>query len=401
MLALSPLLSDLFTQVIAYFTSIYINLYCPSRRSVYYSIIPPVTFCCEKCGAIYNCAMIYYLFIVARSLGLYRSLSPCWQPRRCGSSVQVFRSSSLTPRFPPAPNYTKFKVIFLIYLLTTCVHVHAIHQEHLPFHSLCTFPAILLWSFSIGYWGQSWQLQAINALLRPTPCGPSLVHGSQCQELFITTSSNTKKLAMLSAWQSTNSKAPIIMDYAPGSKAICIDTGASSCISNDKHDFITYYPVTDQVISGISSGLKVEGRSTLRWIIRDDNGNDVILHVSDALHVPKIPLCLLCPQQIAQQTGKSNDGFLAGGVNGVFTFDGFVRTVPYNGRNGLPLLFAADPESIKSTWTPSVPASCTSDHVRAFLTTEIPTSSDTNLSRTQWKLLHIHEHMGHIGFDEL
>jgi hypothetical protein len=206
---------------------------------------------------------------------------------------------------------------------------------------------------------------------------------------------------MLSAWQSTNSKAPIIMDYAPGSKAICIDTGASSCISNDKHDFITYYPVTDQVISGISSGLKVEGRSTLRWIIRDDNGNDVILHVSDALHVPKIPLCLLCPQQIAQQTGKSNDGFLAGGVNGVVTYDGFVRTVPYNGRNGLPLLFAADPESIKSTWTPSVPASCTSDHVRAFLTTEIPTSSDTNLSRTQWKLLHIHEHMGHIGFDEL
>jgi hypothetical protein len=29
------------------------------------------------------------------------------------------------------------------------------------------------------------------------------------------------------------------MDYAPGSKAICIDTGASSCISKDKNDFIS------------------------------------------------------------------------------------------------------------------------------------------------------------------
>jgi hypothetical protein len=125
---------------------------------------------------------------------------------------------------------------------------------------------------------------------------------------------------MLSAWQSTNSKAPIIMDYAPGSKAICIDTGASLCISNDKRDFITYHQVTNQIISGISSGLKIEGRGTLRWLIRDDLGNDVILHISDALHVPNVPnvpLCLLCPQQVAKQTGKRNDGFHAGGTNGV------------------------------------------------------------------------------------
>jgi hypothetical protein len=33
---------------------------------------------------------------------------------------------------------------------------------------------------------------------------------------------------MLCAWQSTYSTSPLFMDYAPGSKAICIDTGASS-----------------------------------------------------------------------------------------------------------------------------------------------------------------------------
>jgi len=227
------------------------------------------------------------------------------------------------------------------------------------------------------------------------------MYSSPCNELFINATSNTKKLAMLSAWQSTNSKAPIIMDYAPGSKAICIDTGASSCISNDRRDFITYHPVTDQIISGISSGLKIEGRGTLRWLIRDDLGNDVILHVSDALHVPNVPLCLLCPQQVAQQTGKSKDGFYAGGTNGVLTYDGFVRTIPYNGRNGLPLLFAADPNTIKPTFSPSIPDSCTSEHVRVLLASEISLPSNTNLSRPQRKLLHVHERLGHIGMDEI
>jgi hypothetical protein len=41
---------------------------------------------------------------------------------------------------------------------------------------------------------------------------------------------NANKQTMLSAWQSTNNTSPLYMDYAPGSKAICVDTGASSCI---------------------------------------------------------------------------------------------------------------------------------------------------------------------------
>jgi len=133
---------------------------------------------------------------------------------------------------------------------------------------------------------------------------------------------------MLSAWQTTNSKAPILMDYAPRSKAICIDTGASSCISNDRTNFISFSTVTDQVISGISSGLSVEGCGTLHWNIRDDDGNNIILHISDALYIPTIPICLLCPQQVAKQTGLASDGFTAGGTHGTFTYDGFTRTVP-------------------------------------------------------------------------
>jgi hypothetical protein len=137
---------------------------------------------------------------------------------------------------------------------------------------------------------------------------------------------------MLSAWQTMNTRASRVMDFAPGSIAICIDTGASSSISNDREDFITFQQVTDQVISGISSGLKVEGRGTLHWIIRDDNGDDVVLHISNALYVPKVPLCLLCPQQVAKQTGNLNDGFIAGGLNGVFIYNGFTLVCLYSLR---------------------------------------------------------------------
>ncbi len=103
---------------------------------------------------------------------------------------------------------------------------------------------------------------------------------------------------------------------------------------------------------------------------------------------------------MAKQTGKSTDGFLVGGTNGTFTYDDFVRTVPYNGRNGLLLLFTTDPATIQSTQTSTNPASCTSNYVQALLSTEIPPSF-MNLSRVQHKLLHIHERMGHLGLDEI
>jgi hypothetical protein len=205
---------------------------------------------------------------------------------------------------------------------------------------------------------------------------------------------------MLSAWKTVTTRASTVMDFVPGSKAICIDTGASSSISNDRKDFITFHPVTDQVISGISSGLKVKG-GTLCWIIRDDNGDDVILHISDALYVPKVPLCLLCPQQVAKQTGNLSDGFIAGGINGIFIYDGFTCTIPYHGRNGLPLLFSADPGTIHPSLAPSASISSINAHAKALLSTEVPTSPTTNLTRVQCKLLHIHECMAHLRFDEV
>ena len=94
------------------------------------------------------------------------------------------------------------------------------------------------------------------------------------------------------------------MNYAPEGKAICIDTGASACISNDKADSILLVLANDQTLQGIGSGLSIAGQGTLRWSINDNDGNAIILHVRDALYVPKVSMCLLSPQQVAQQTGK-------------------------------------------------------------------------------------------------
>jgi hypothetical protein len=189
---------------------------------------------------------------------------------------------------------------------------------------------------------------------------------------------------MLSAWQTTNEWSSTIMDYAPGSKAICIDTGASSCISNDKRNFLFLKTVSNQTLSGIGSGLRVEGHGTLRWTIPDKEGNKIMLHIADALYVPSIPICLLCPQQVAKQTKNPQDGFLAGGSFGTLTFDGFVRAVPYNGRNGLPLIFAADPQSTLPN------RQCSNSHTAACLSTAVSEAPGANLSKVQRKLLHIH-----------
>ena len=106
---------------------------------------------------------------------------------------------------------------------------------------------------------------------------------------------------MLSAWQTSNERISTIMDYTPGSKAICIDIGASACISNDERAFVTLTTVTDQTISGIGSGLTVQGHGTLLWTISDNDGNKIKLYIADALYVRNIPICLLCPQQVAKQ----------------------------------------------------------------------------------------------------
>jgi hypothetical protein len=92
------------------------------------------------------------------------------------------------------------------------------------------------------------------------------------------------------------------MTFGSDAENICIDTGASACISTLRANFINLRPVTKLQINGIGTGLPIEGIGTLRWALRDDKNREIDLYIKDALYVPAAPMGLLCPQQIAQQT---------------------------------------------------------------------------------------------------
>ena len=51
------------------------------------------------------------------------------------------------------------------------------------------------------------------------------------------------------------------------------DSGASMCITGDNQDFIgKIKPLTNAVVKGIISGLKIEGMGHVRWSVLDTKG---------------------------------------------------------------------------------------------------------------------------------
>jgi hypothetical protein len=149
--------------------------------------------------------------------------------------------------------------------------------------------------------------------------------------------SNSEKQAFLCALQSgTAGRAPI--PYAVGSAPICIDTGASATISNHKDDFVQLRQIKNLNLQGIATGLPIEGIGTLHWKIATDSGNNVIMQIRNALYVPTCPMNLLSPQQLAQQTRCSGDGFNALANIGCLKFAGHSRTVLLEPSSNLPIL---------------------------------------------------------------
>ena len=86
------------------------------------------------------------------------------------------------------------------------------------------------------------------------------------------------------------------------SKALGVDQHASKCMSNDKSDFISEItPVTNMRVKGAGGCLKVLGTGTLKWKIEDDDGNYHDIIIKEALYIPGLSSCLLCPQQWSKQ----------------------------------------------------------------------------------------------------
>jgi hypothetical protein len=193
---------------------------------------------------------------------------------------------------------------------------------------------------------------------------------------------NSRMLALL--YLLSTPKHDSVYNFGTDTERICIDTGTSACISTHRDNFVTFSPINNLKVNGIGSGLPVEGSGLLKWPIQDDNNNEVDLYVKDALYVPKALMGLLYPQQIAQQTGKSSDGFHAFGDRGILTFDGYQRTVQYDPRSRLPL-------------------SNTVDNIQCYLTSsqDAALPSTENLSRAQKSLLRWHTRLSHMSFQKL
>ncbi len=205
-----------------------------------------------------------------------------------------------------------------------------------------------------------------------------------------TLQTNQDKLCYLHAWQSTNASTIRLLRFS-SNRPICINTGASCCISNVKSDFIKFQESKSSVFHGISSGLSITGTGTLKWSINNDNGDEVIIHLPNSLYVPDAPMCLLSPQHMAKYTKHELDGFHSKENFSVLTFSGHQRTIHYNSTNNLPIIFLASDFSTVQ----HLESSC------ALYSSTTMTQHNTNfhtndpLSPSQRKLLNLHYKLGH------
>jgi hypothetical protein len=202
------------------------------------------------------------------------------------------------------------------------------------------------------------------------------------------------KLPYLSAWTSLHANQKLrLMNFSPGGQPICVDSGASCCISNNWNDFTTFQSASNRVHSGITNCLEIEGTGTLCWRILNDNGDKVQLHSHNSLYVPSLPMNLLSPQQICQQTKHLDDGFVVGASHGTLCFANHQCTIYYNHTKNLPILFtSSQPTSLHK---PTTPFSSTDTSTLALLSSE-NTNTCSPLSGPQCHLLRKHQQLGHL-----
>jgi len=190
-------------------------------------------------------------------------------------------------------------------------------------------------------------------------------------------STNHGKLAYLTTWQSLETSSSKISNFSPGSSPISIDTGASCYISNNKEDFINITPST-ATLSGIAQGLPIHGTGTLQWTLLNYECKEVTLHIPNSMYIPSIPMNLLSPQHLAQETYKPTDGFQVHSSHGCLTFAGHKHTVLYNPTNNLPIFFTAT--NLDRQPLPAFPSSAP-EMVQTYLASENAVTSTDTLSK--------------------
>ena len=130
--------------------------------------------------------------------------------------------------------------------------------------------------------------------------------------------------------------------FSPDEFSLIIDSAASLSITNNKNDFAgPIKTVLDTTINGIASGLSIEGYGKVIYTILDDDDAPFQITLDDVLYVPKCPVRLLCPQQVAAASGNQHRFFTLYGDNVIMNYDGHRKTIQYHSVNNLPMLTTA------------------------------------------------------------
>jgi hypothetical protein len=120
------------------------------------------------------------------------------------------------------------------------------------------------------------------------------------------------------------------------------DTGASFTVSPDLADFVDgVTPLnTPILLDGLATGLKIEGRGQVQWVVTKTNGDLVTIHV-DAFYTPGASARLLSPQSYLQQCDSKGQPKPVGGLSDKhlsFTWpDNTTLLIPYSLTNNLPV----------------------------------------------------------------
>jgi len=206
----------------------------PSPNNSSKFIAPPLLHLPE-CLSIFNGYVCIYMWFYIQFYHLIPSL-PC----------------SITHHATNRPSKSKpftLGLLHLFLLLYICANlhiVHAIYSDAAPITYLGIIPICLTAGFIVRpllpLSSKTFPTGNVSFLPPHLPSDPIKHHD---------------KLAYLSAWSSLHDHSKLhLMNFSPGGKLICIDSGATCCISNNHQDFITFSPSKNSVLNGIANGLK-------------------------------------------------------------------------------------------------------------------------------------------------
>jgi hypothetical protein len=97
-------------------------------------------------------------------------------------------------------------------------------------------------------------------------------------------------------------------------------------------------------VDGISDGLKIVGKGTFKFLIKDDEGKQHTIHIKNSLYVPDMRRCLLLPQHWAQEAGDKQTWMeikRQRPYDCILNWKGGKTTIPHQPSTNVPVFYTA------------------------------------------------------------